>query len=144
VDAVDALDTIDTIDTVEECSNEAEGYLNNAEGSITPHQVITLLLDGALERIDKAIARLSDGEVDEAALLIQKTISIVNGLRDSLNFEAGGDIAVNLDALYEYIVLRLASIGKSEPLVVLDETRKLLLEVHTGWTNMPSHIQITE
>ncbi len=104
---------------------------------ITPYQVITMLLDGALERVDQAISRLDEGDVDEAAILVQKTIGIVGGLRDSLNFENGGEIAVNLDILYEYIVDKLDSINSNAaPIAVLDEVRKLLAEVHNGWVGI--------
>jgi flagellar protein FliS len=108
---------------------------------ITPYQVIHLLLDGALERVDQAISRLGEGDIDEAAILVQKTIGIVGGLRDSLDMEAGGEIANNLDTLYEYIVARLDAISDNgEPIAVLDEVRKLLSEVHTGWVGIAAEV----
>lgn len=114
---------------------------DNAIEEITPHQIITLLLDGAMERIDKAISRLNEGDVDTAADLVQKTIGIVGGLRDSLDMDAGGDIAENLDALYEYIVTRLDAINSNgEPITVLDEVRKLLSEVHAGWVGIEPEV----
>ena len=108
---------------------------------ITPYQVIHLLLDGALERVDQAISRLGEGDIDEAAILVQKTIGIVGGLRDSLDMEAGGEIANNLDTLYEYIVASLDAISDNgEPIAVLDEVRKLLSEVHTGWVGIAAEV----
>lgn len=109
--------------------------------SVTPHQVITLLLDGALERIDQAISRISDGDIDEAAILIQKTMGIVSGLRDSLDLEQGGDIANNLDALYEYILARLEAISIDEPLVTLKEVKALLNEIYGGWKGISEVIE---
>ncbi len=108
---------------------------------ITPYQIITMLLDGALERVDQAISRLSEGDVDEAAVLVQKTIGIVGALRESLNIDNGGEIADNLDKLYEYIVARLDAIRENDqPITVLDEVRKLLSEVHSGWSGISSEI----
>ncbi len=104
--------------------------------TMTPHQVISLLLDGALERIDQAANRISEGELDEATQLIQKTIAIIGGLRDSLDFEQGGDIANNLDALYDYIMGRLEMIQDDKPLVVLAEVKNLLHKVYDGWCNI--------
>ncbi|MBX2808794.1 MAG: flagellar export chaperone FliS [Cellvibrionaceae bacterium] len=104
--------------------------------TMTPHQVITLLLDGALERIDRAASRITEGELDEATQLIQKTIGIIGGLRDSLDFERGGDIANNLDALYDYIMGRLEMMQEDKPLVVLAEVKDLLYKVYDGWSNI--------
>lgn len=113
-----------------------------ATDEITPHQVITLLLDGAMERIDKAISGLSEGDIDTAADLVQKTIVIVGGLRDSLNIDAGGEIALNLDGLYAYIVERLDTISnESNPIAVLNEVRNLLNEVHEGWVGIASEVE---
>ncbi|MGS2716849.1 flagellar export chaperone FliS [Eionea flava] len=108
--------------------------------NVTPYQVITLLLDGALERIDQAINRISDGDIDEAAIMVQKAIGIVGGLRDSLNLDEGGDIAGNLDALYEYIVNRLESIDNTSPLKTLEEVKNLLQEIYTGWDGIATSI----
>ncbi len=121
-------------------SIEAEASSVESE-DITPYQVITMLLDGALERVDKAISRLDEGDIDQAAVLVQKTIGIVSGLRESLNIENGGELASNLDALYEYIVAKLDVIGQEgSPIAALDEVRKLLTEVHQGWTGIEAEV----
>ena len=108
--------------------------------AITPYQVITLLLDGALERIDQAIASVSEGDLDEASVLVQKTMKIVSGLRESLNLNQGGDIATNLEALYNYILTRLESIGTDAPLTTLTEVKQLLSEVHSGWVGISDEV----
>jgi flagellar protein FliS len=111
------------------------------ESEITPYRVITMLLDGALERVDQAIISLDEGDFDEANVLIGKTIGIVGGLRESLNTKQGGELANNLDLLYEYIVGQLQVIDEfDEPVIILDEVRKLLNEVHLGWVEIESQV----
>lgn len=108
---------------------------------ITPYRVITMLLDGALERVDQAIISLDEGDLDEANALVAKTIAIVGGLRESLNTAQGGELANNLDLLYEYIVGQLQVIDDyDEPVIILDEVRKLLTEVHLGWVEIESQV----
>ncbi len=108
---------------------------------ITPYRVITMLLDGALERVDQAIISLDDGDFDEASILVGKTIGIVGGVRESLDTKQGGELANNLDLLYEYIVGQLQVIDDyDEPVIILDEVRKLLNEVHLGWVEIESQV----
>ncbi len=110
--------------------------------AITPYQVIMLLLNGALERVDQAMTQINAGDSEEAFVLIQKAIGIVSGLRENLDLNKGGDIAVNLDALYEYITVRLEDITveSQTPLATLREVKNLLQEVHTGWTGISSSV----
>ena len=108
---------------------------------ITAYQAIKLLLDGAVERVDRAITCLNEGEMDETARIIQKTIVIVSRLRESLNMEVGGDLAMNLDMLYEYIIVRLGSINdEPESITALSEVSKLLGEVHVGWSGIAAEV----
>ncbi len=116
-------------------TTSAAAKVDNIE-EVTPYQLITLLLDGALERIDQAISNLDDGDIEEADILVNKTIGIVGGLRESLNFDAGGEIANNLNTLYVYIIDRLERISLENSIETLSEVKDLLSEVYLGWQEM--------
>ncbi len=104
----------------------------NAE-SLSSHRVISLLLDGALERISQAKACVRDGNEEDKLVLIAKLIGIVNGLRQSLNMEQGGAIAINLEKLYSYMAERLAHCESCEDMDVLVEVGRLITNVKEGW-----------
>ncbi len=99
----------------------------------SPHKLIQMLLDGALTRILSAKASLKQKNVMKKGEQIGSAISIVEGLRSSLDFNQGGEISKNLDALYEYInhILLQANI-KNDP-ALLDEAGKLLSQIKMGW-----------
>lgn len=99
----------------------------------SPHRLIQMLLDGALSRILSAKASLKQKDIAKKGEQIGNAISIVEGLRASLDFKIGGEISKNLDALYEYIagILLQANI-KNDP-ALLDEAGKLLSQVKMGW-----------
>lgn len=97
---------------------------------ISPHQVITLLLQGALERIDQAKVCLQENNQQDFDTLVIKTVGILNGLRASLDFEQGGEIASNLDSVYDYVAANLIQRKDTEALV---EAENLLAEIKHGW-----------
>ena len=99
----------------------------------SPHRLIQLLLDAGLERIAHARRALEAGDVAARGLAIGKALDIVAGLRGSLNFEAGGEIATNLDALYEYLERRLLQANLEADAGMLDEAATLLRQVQEGW-----------
>ena len=105
-------------------------------GDLTSHQVISLLMAGALERVGQARNAINAKNTEDKEILFAKIVAIINGLRASLNLEQGGEIAENLQALYNYMITRFDDIASDEELAVLDETERLITEVKSGWDEM--------
>ena len=104
-----------------------------------PHRLIVMLMDGALERIAAARGLMSHaGGGGEKAQLLQRAVAIIDELRNSLNVKAGGAVAANLDALYEYMCMRLTQANASNKPEWLDEVSRLLNEVRSAWLQIPA------
>ena len=103
----------------------------------SPHRLIQMLLEGALEKINLAKGYMQRGEIQLKGNHISWAISIIDGLRISLDREAGGDIAANLDALYDYMGRRLAEANLTNDVAMLDEVSRLLLEIKAAWDQVP-------
>lgn len=100
----------------------------------SPHKLIVMLYDGALVAITNAQQHMKAGNPAEKGKSISKAILIVDsGLRACLDKNAGGDIAENLDALYEYIINQLLQANLNNRPELLDECYKLLIELKTAW-----------
>ena len=107
----------------------------------TPHQMITMLLDGALDRIASAKGAMSRNEVARKGELVGSAIAIVDGMRASLDYEVGGEIAANLGSLYDYIERRLLEANTGSDSSMLDEVSSLLREIKAGWDSIPSDVR---
>lgn len=108
--------------------------------NLNPHQMIAMLLNGALTRIDEAVARINENDIDAAAQRVIKAIQIIEGLRENLNMEVEGDIAINLHNLYSYISERLRLITTEEPLKTLEEVKGLLSNVQDAWLSIEEQV----
>lgn len=99
----------------------------------SPHRLIDMLYEGAIERIVQAKGAMEFGNIELKGGKINSAVSIVGGLRESLNSDAGGDLAMNLDGLYVYIqgLLSAAHI-KNDP-SKLDEAVTLLTDLRSAW-----------
>mgnify|MGYP001417005614 FL=1 len=104
----------------------------------SPHQLIDLMLSGALERVVSASGCMERNETAEAGESIGKAISIVDSLRVSLDVEKGGDIAKNLGQLYDYIMRRLLEASVSQQPELLAEVASLLQEIKAAWDEIPA------
>lgn len=99
----------------------------------SPHGLIQLLMQGGLERLAQARGAIERGHLAERGELISKAIGIVGGLREALNQEAGGELALNLDRLYAYMTERLLEANRNGDAAILEEVSGLLREVKSGW-----------
>jgi flagellar protein FliS len=101
--------------------------------SANPHQLITMLLVGALDNIAMAKGCLSRSDMEGKSQNISRAISIIGVLEDSLNREAGGELADNLANTYQYLSRRLYEANRDNDTELLDEGAKLLKIVKTSW-----------
>ncbi|WXL27300.1 flagellar export chaperone FliS [Ectopseudomonas mendocina] len=99
----------------------------------SPHRLIQMLMEGGLTRIAQARGAMERGQTAMKGELISKAIGIIGGLRQGLNLEVGGEIATNLDNLYEYMAGRLVEANVHNQVEPLDEVAGLLRNVKSGW-----------
>lgn len=99
----------------------------------TPHRLIQMLMEGGLTRIAQARGAMDRQQTALKGELIGKAIGIIGGLRNGLDLNAGGELAANLDGLYEYMVSRLLEANLKNVPEPLDEVAELLRNVKSGW-----------
>lgn len=105
--------------------------------SADPHQLIQMLMNGALEKIAIAKGHMERNDISQKGGNISWAISIIDGLRASLNVDDGGEIAQNLDDLYDYMTRRLARANIENNPDLLDEVSSLVRSVKGAWDQMP-------
>lgn len=99
----------------------------------SPHRLIQMLMEGGLTRIAQARGAMERGQTALKGELIGKSIAIVAGLRESLDHQLGGELAGNLDSLYEYMIARLTEANISNEPAFLEDVAILLRDVKAGW-----------
>ncbi len=109
-----------------------------------PHRLIALLLAGANERIRLADACLSRGDIARKARAISEACAIIAGLNSSLDHAAGGEIASNLEALYDYSQRRLVEANLHNDPERLHEVAGLLGEIESAWSAIAPAARNTE
>lgn len=103
-----------------------------------PHRLVTMLMDGALERLASARGAMEHGETEAKSRLIHRAVAIVEELRASLNTQAGGEVAANLADLYDYCGRQLVRANLENRGELLDEVGSLLREIRGAWVQIPA------
>ncbi|MCW2474365.1 MULTISPECIES: flagellar export chaperone FliS [unclassified Symbiopectobacterium] len=108
--------------------------LESSVMSASPHQLITLLFDGAHSALARAKILMNQGDIAGKGNALSKAIDIINnGLKAGLDMEKGGELAENLSALYDYMTQRLTIANLHNDVQVIDEVNTLLANIADAW-----------
>ena len=113
---------------------------SEAMSGASPHRLIQMLMEGSLKRMAEAKGAIQRGDVAKKGEAIGKAVSIIGGLRDSLNMDVEGGLSQQLDSLYEYMVGRLmqANIHRDESMV--DEAMQIMITIKSGWDGIADQV----
>lgn len=117
---------------------QAASVQGNAEAA-SPHRVVLMLMDGALERVHAARGYIANGAMTEKSQVLHRAVRIVETLRDSLDMSAGGEIAANLSKLYDYVCMQIMQANLTNRAELLDEVSNLLSSVRGAWHEIGQH-----
>ena len=122
-------------------NSSANAYLKvGMESSVQgadPQKLISLLYQGALLAIANGKNGILRNDIPSKGKSITHAIRIIEeGLKASLDMNAGGNIASDLDALYGYMCLRLLQANLKNDIEALDEVSRLLGEIKGAWDSI--------
>lgn len=119
-------------------SNPAAAYrkagLETSIETKSPHELVLMLYEGALSQISIAGMYLKQNDIPAKGKAIGHAINIIDGgLRACLDHETGGELALQLASLYEYMCNRLLHANLRNDQAALTEVAQLLGELKSAW-----------
>ncbi len=106
----------------------------------SPHRLIQMLMEGGLTRLAQANGAIERGQLTLKGDVLGKAIAIIGGLRSSLDLQNGGELAHNLDSLYDYMIRRLSRANSSNDPALVEEVSSLLRQIKSGWDGIANQI----
>lgn len=107
-------------------------------------QLIQMLFDGLTESLATAKGHIQNNAIEEKSKSLSRAGRIVVGLQGALDFERGGELAMNLNELYAYVTRRLFHVNAYNDLVVLDEVQGLIKDIGEAWKTLPGLLTNTQ
>jgi flagellar protein FliS len=108
--------------------------LETGVAAADPHKLVLMLYEGALLALVEARQHMARHEIAAKGQALSKAVMIIdNGLKASLDIEAGGELGERLAALYDYMSERLLQANLHNRPELIDEVSRLLTELRGAW-----------
>ncbi|MDA8333837.1 MAG: flagellar export chaperone FliS [Peptococcaceae bacterium] len=116
-------------------------YRKNQVTTASPERIVLLLYDGALRSLRRGGGAMRRGDIQETGNNLCHAQEIIAALLGALDREAGGSLAENMAALYNYILRLVARANVEKDPSPLEEAIVLLGEIREGWQGalLPGH-----
>lgn len=101
--------------------------------SADPHALVLMLMSAAMERMAIARGCIARGELMRKASVLHNCVTVVAELRNSLNLTEGGELAHNLDDLYDYMIRQLMLANSRSDAELVLEVSRLMEEIRSAW-----------
>lgn len=114
----------------------AATYQRNAILTASPEKLVKLLYDGAIKNLEKSRLGLADQKTARSAEVgnsLGRAMGILGELRASLDHAAGGQIAKDLDRLYEFGLDQLSQSNLTRTAVGVNNTLQVMRTLKEGW-----------
>jgi flagellar protein FliS len=111
----------------------ANQYKQMAVKTANRGQILLMLYEGAIKNVKLASQAIERKDVAAKGLYIGKAHDIINELTATLDFEIGGEIARNLERLYNFMVEQLVKANVENSKEALASCQKVLETLLEGW-----------
>ena len=102
--------------------------------SASPYQLVSLLYEALQQSMASAKVAMVNGDIVAKGAAIGHAVRILEeGLKAGLDTERGGELALNLKAVYDICTLRLTEANFRNDVSLVDEASRLIQPIVDGW-----------
>jgi flagellar protein FliS len=111
----------------------ANQYKQTAVKTANRGQIVIMLYEAAIQNVKKAAVAIDQKDIPGKGVAIGKAHDIINELLNTLDFEVGGNIAKDLERLYNFMTEQLVKANMEISKEPLQTVQKLLETLLDGW-----------
>lgn len=98
-----------------------------------PKKLILMCYEGVIQNLDLAKQCYFKKDFMSKGMAVQKSLDIINTLREALNFEQGKEISKNLDRIYAFAIRHILQGDLKRNIRAFDEVIVIFKELKSAW-----------
>lgn len=111
-------------------------YKQNQILNASPKKLVVLLYDGCIKNLRLAENSIAEKNVEQANTALLKAQNIIAELASTLNIEQAGQIAQDLNDIYEYLMTKLIEANRTKDVTIIQKNREMLEELREAWAEI--------
>ena len=114
-----------------------ETYRRQRVETASPMQLVRMLYDAMLDDVGDAKMALAEKDYAAAHNALVHAQKVVEELDRAVDLEKGGEIAINLKRLYDFLQRRLTYVNITKSMTALEDTEAVMEAMHSMWSGVP-------
>lgn len=119
----------------------AKAYHKTAVKTASKEKILLMLYESCIRYLKKCKAAMEKKDYAEKGMALGKAQDIINELTNSLNFELGGDIAKQLEALYVHLFDHSSKANIDNDPEKIAHCIKIMETLYSGWKEAISNLK---
>lgn len=111
-------------------------YKQNQILNASPKKLVVLLYDGCIKNMKLAEISIEEGKLEAANNALIKAQDIIAELAGTLSFDQGGEIAKNLESIYDYVKTKLIEANRTKDVAAIQQASKMMEELREAWAEI--------
>ena len=111
-------------------------YMNTQIATADRLKLVVMLYEGAISFIKQAKTKMEQHDASGKGIFIGKALDIIAELNTSLNFKAGGEVAVSLSRIYNFLTFSLTKANFSWDPKALGDAIAILTRLRDAWEDV--------
>lgn len=116
-------------------------YKTAEVGTASKLKLVVMMYDGAIRFLIECKKRIDAGDIAGRGLYISKAQRIIGELQESLNVQQGGQIAVQLEQLYGFVIHNLTKANIKGDKIAIDQALHILENLRDAWREVMQNAQ---
>lgn len=108
-------------------------YHSAIASTATQEDLIVMLYEGAVRFLEKSVLEFENRRLSEHKSLLMRGRAIIEELENTLDFDKGGDIALQLYDLYDFMLVNLTKANLNQDMSLIREVVSTLNTLLEGW-----------
>src|SRR5438552_247645 len=116
-------------------------YQETSVTTSSPEQLVVMLYEGAVRSLKQAVTQIARKDLIGKRQSVDRALAIVQHLQGTLDMDRGGEIAIELDRLYSYVISKVLDGSIHLRTAPIEEAAKLLTTLLSSWEEVAKQKQ---